>query len=349
MITCSCFGGVLAVLMVTLALSAGVAHAQPADRFATVNGLRIHYLEWGTSGKQPMILLHGIGRVAHAFDHLAPHFSKSYYVIAVDMRGHGDSDWDPQGNYLVEDYVRDIEGLVAQLKLRNIVLWGNSTGGRVAQVFAGLHPDLVSAVIAEDVGPERPREISDRRATRMSQEEKGWASLDELLAQLKKDNPLTSEQVLRNLAQYGSKQSADGRIVWKRDPGDRQRVRADRAVANRPADQSADHLYSGRSEHHRSGGNAGAAQASLAAGPDRHDAGAGSLSQRREARGFPGDRGWISCGKEGRQIDLQKNSIEVPRGSKNVCLQAGPTYRSCANLNLAARGSFANCPWEAIR
>ena len=218
MITFSCIEGVLAVLMVTFAVSAGVAHAQPVDRFATVNGLRIHYLEWGTSGKQPLILLHGIARVAHTFDHLAPHFSKSHHVIAVDMRGHGDSDWDPQGAYLVEDYVKDIEGLVAQLMLRNIVLWGNSTDGRVAQVFAELHPELVSAVIVEDVGPERPREISDRRAARMSGEEKGWASMDELLAQVKKDNPLTSEQVLRTLAQYGSKRRADGRIVWKRDP-----------------------------------------------------------------------------------------------------------------------------------
>ena len=52
----------------------------------------------------------------------------------------------------------------------------------------------------------------------MSQEEKGWASQDELLVQLKKDNPLTSEPVLRTLAQYGSKRRADGRIVWKRDP-----------------------------------------------------------------------------------------------------------------------------------
>jgi esterase len=218
MITCSHVGSVLAVLLVALALSAGVAYAQSVDRFATVNGFRIHYLDWGTSGKQPLILLHGIARVAHAFDHLAPHFCQNYHVIAVDMRGHGDSDWDPKGDYLVEDYVRDIEGLVAQLNLRNIVLWGNSTGGRVAQVFAGLHPELVSAVIAEDVGPERPREISDRRAARMSGEEKGWASVDELLAQMKKDNPRTSEQVLRTLAQYGSKQRADGRIIWKRDP-----------------------------------------------------------------------------------------------------------------------------------
>lgn len=204
--------------MVTLALSAGVSHAQPVDRFVTVNGLRIHYLEWGTSGKQPLILLHGIARVAHTFDHLAPHVSQNHHVFAVDMRGHGDSGWDPQGAYLVEDYVRDIEGLVAQLQLRNVVLWGNSTGGRVAQVFAGSHPELVSAVIVEDVGPERPAAISNRRADRMSQEAKGWVSVDELFAQVKIDYPRTSEPVLRGFVQHGSKQNAEGRIVWKRDP-----------------------------------------------------------------------------------------------------------------------------------
>jgi len=117
------------------------------DQFVTVNGLRLHYLEWGDAGKQPLILLHGIGRVAHTFDHLAAHFSGNYRVLAVDMRGHGDSGWSPDGAYLVEDYVKDIEGLASQLKLRNIVIWGNSTGGRVAQVFAGLHPDLVAGVM----------------------------------------------------------------------------------------------------------------------------------------------------------------------------------------------------------
>jgi esterase len=218
MITRSQRGSFLAVLMLTFVLFTGGSYAQPVDHFAMVNGLRIHYLDWGSSANPPLILLHGIARVARTFDHLVPHFSKSYHVIAVDMRGHGDSDWDPQGSYLVEDYVKDIEGLVAQLKLRNIVLWGNSTGGRVAQVFAGAHPELVSAVISEDVGPERPREVSDRRAKRMSQEEMGWASADELLIQIKKDNPRTSEPLLRNYAQYGSKRRADGRIIWKRDP-----------------------------------------------------------------------------------------------------------------------------------
>jgi esterase len=198
-----------------------VAHPAQAqtDRFINVNGLRIHYLEWGSAEKQPLILLHGIGRIAHTYDHIAPHFESRYHVMAVDMRGHGDSAWDPKGRYLVEDYVKDIEAMAAELHLRNIVIWGNSTGGRVAQVFAGLHPELVAAVISEDVGPERPREIADGMTARLKQEdEKGWASEEELFAQQKAANARTGEDVIRALVHYGSKSRADGRIIWKRDP-----------------------------------------------------------------------------------------------------------------------------------
>jgi pimeloyl-ACP methyl ester carboxylesterase len=135
------------------------------------------------------------------------------------MRGHGDSDWDPKGGYLVEDYVKDIEGLAQQLRLRNIVVWGNSTGGRVAQVFAALRPELVAAVISEDVGPERPREIADGMTNRLKREDaSGWASEEELLAQQKAANPRTGESILRAYVRYGSKPRADGRIIWKRDP-----------------------------------------------------------------------------------------------------------------------------------
>jgi len=191
----------------------------PVDRYATVNGLRIHYLDWGMEGKQPLIMLHGIGRVAHTFDHIAPHFAAKYHVIAVDMRGHGDSAWDPKGAYLVEDYTKDIEALAEQLHLRNIVIWGNSTGGRVAQVFAGMHPELVAAVISEDVGPERPREIADGFTSRLKREdEKGWASEDDLFASLKGPNSGTPDEILRAYAHYGSKPRPDGRIIWKHDP-----------------------------------------------------------------------------------------------------------------------------------
>ena len=192
---------------------------QPVDRFVTVSGMRIHYLDWGSPEKPPLIMLHGIGRVAHTFDHIAPHFASKYHVMAIDMRGHGDSGWDPMGAYLVEDYVKDIEGLADQLRLRNIVIWGNSTGGRVAQVFAGLHPDVVAAVISEDVGPERPSQLADNVARQLKQEDAtGWATEEELLVQLKSSYPRTSEEILRSYSHYGTKKRADGRVIWKRDP-----------------------------------------------------------------------------------------------------------------------------------
>ena len=240
---------------------------EPADRFVTVDGLRIHYLDWGSPEKPPLIMLHGIGRVAHTFDHIAPHFALKYHVMAVDMRGHGDSAWDPKGAYLVEDYVKDIEGLAEQLRLRNIVIWGNSTGGRVAQVFAGLHPDLVAAVISEDVGPERPSQLAENVARQLKQEDAtGWASEEELLAQLKASYPRTSEDILRAYSHYGTRKRADGRVIWKRDP----------AIANGfvPTElwrfvrqiKAADHLYTGRPQHRRTCGDSGRIEESAASG-----------------------------------------------------------------------------------
>ena len=180
----------LASLSSTVTLTAQLqSAAQPVDRFLEVNGLRIHYVDWGGEGKQPFVMIHGLDRVARTFDHVATQFTARYRVLAIDMRGHGDSGWDPQGRYLVEDHVGDLEGIVAQLKLRDLVLWGNSTGGRVVQVFAGKHPELVSRVISEDVGPERPRQIADGYAKRVEQERAGWGSTEELLAQLRKANP----------------------------------------------------------------------------------------------------------------------------------------------------------------
>jgi esterase len=222
--------GVLAVLVCTTgawptaaalverALHTQSAAASYADRFVSVNGLRLHYLDWGTSGKPVLILLHGIARNAHSFDHLAPQLARDYRVIAVDMRGHGDSAWHPDGAYLVEDFVSDLEGLIQQLGLAPVVVLGNSTGGRVAQAYAGLNPRLVRALIVEDVGPERPADIAAGFAKRVQEEANGWRSEDELVTILTKQNPRTSEALLRTYARFGTKRRDDGRLVWKHDP-----------------------------------------------------------------------------------------------------------------------------------
>src|SRR5690349_19274044 len=77
-----------AVSRIARAQNVMTAEPQFMDRHVTVNGLRLHYLEWGTAAKPPMILIHGIARHAHTFDHIVPEFTRDYRVIALDMRGH---------------------------------------------------------------------------------------------------------------------------------------------------------------------------------------------------------------------------------------------------------------------
>jgi esterase len=207
----------------TLAGLAAVPQAVPAarrpdDRFVMSGGLRLHVVDWGNPSAPPLVLLHGIDRIARTFDHVVPYFADRYHVIAMDLRGHGDSGWDPEGRYLVEDHVGDLEALVRALGLRNVTLWGNSTGGRVVQVFAGRHPELVAAVIAEDVGPERPRSIAEAYARRVKQEESGWTGPEALLTQMRSSAQPLPDRVLEPYVRYGTKRREDGRLVWKRDP-----------------------------------------------------------------------------------------------------------------------------------
>jgi pimeloyl-ACP methyl ester carboxylesterase len=206
--------------MLVALLLAVSTHAQTtsASRFITVNGVKLHYLEWSNPAKPPLILLHGIGRDAHSFDHIAPHFAADYRVIAMDLRGHGDSGWHPDGAYLVDDFVRDLEGLVGQLQLRDLIVLGNSTGGRVAQVYAGRHPDRVRALVVEDVGPERPKDIAAGFARRVQEEANGWTSEDELVAHLRRQSSSVSDDLLRAHVRSATKRRDDGRLVWKRDP-----------------------------------------------------------------------------------------------------------------------------------
>ncbi len=214
----------LVVLTLQFVFAAGAQTRLPStpggfqDKYIEVNGIRLHYLDWGTDGKPPFLMLHGIGRIAHQFDHIAPVFNRDYHVFAIDMRGHGDSGWSPEGAYLVEDYEKDLEAFVEKLNLKNLVLLGNSTGGRVVQVYAGLHRDRVARLISEDVGPERTNDIASAFTRQLQREANGWASEEELVAELKRSNPRTPEEILTAYAHYGSKRREDGRIVWKRDP-----------------------------------------------------------------------------------------------------------------------------------
>lgn len=194
------------------------AAATYREGFVTSEGRRIHYLDWGATDKPAFVMLHGISRSGHSYDHIAPHFLDEYRVIAMDLRGHGESDWSPNGAYLVEDFVKDLHALVEQLGLRDVVLTGCSMGGRVVQVYAGMYPDRVRKVIVADVGPERPEEVTTGLTARITREMEGWASEDELFASLRRNPTRVSETIHRTWVRFDTKKLPNGRIAWKYDP-----------------------------------------------------------------------------------------------------------------------------------
>ena len=68
-------------------------HSQPRSTFLTVNGLRLHYLDWGNAGAPPVVCVHGYTSSAEAFNALARHFQDRFHLIVPDVRGHGESAW----------------------------------------------------------------------------------------------------------------------------------------------------------------------------------------------------------------------------------------------------------------
>ncbi len=189
----------------------------PTDRFFISGGLRIHYLDWGNEGATPLVLLHHNNSNAHTWDHFARNVAGNYHVIALDMRGHGDSAWAGEGNYTTEHHASDVGALIDQLRLRNVVLLGGSTGGRVALVAAAQNPDKTAALIMEDVGAVRPPSIAQGFATRVAGGDPQYDTVEEWAKNLQGQNTRTPVEFFRRLAETNTKRLPNGKLGLKRD------------------------------------------------------------------------------------------------------------------------------------
>jgi 3-oxoadipate enol-lactonase len=128
------------------------------DRVVEVEGIRLAYRVWGSPGAEPLVLLHGLGGGAAGWDGVAPAFARHRRVYALDLRGHGRSNW--PGDYSVELMEADVLGFLDALKLDRVDLIGHSLGGLVGYLLAGDHPERVGRLILEDVAALLPRERS---------------------------------------------------------------------------------------------------------------------------------------------------------------------------------------------
>jgi len=127
---------------------------QPTSKFVTVNGLSLHYLEWGKAGMPVVVYVHGYTSSAQAFNALARQLQDRFHILAIDVRGHGNSGWSAAGAYHYADQAGDLAAFVDWLALPHFTLIGTSMGGIIAMTYAADHADRLNALVINDIGPD---------------------------------------------------------------------------------------------------------------------------------------------------------------------------------------------------
>ena len=190
----------------------------PVDSYISVGGVRVHYLDWGNAGAQPMVLLHGIQDCARSWDFFAEGLSVSHRVLALDNRGHGESEWAGPVRYGFSDYVSDLECLIDELRLQKIVLIGHSAGARYAFSYAANLPEAIESLVIVDIDPDAVNPTSGGMFAGYAKESDEWDSLDDVVERLRGRQPGSTDEMLLHQAEWMTRPLGDGRRIWKRDP-----------------------------------------------------------------------------------------------------------------------------------
>jgi pimeloyl-ACP methyl ester carboxylesterase len=218
----------------TVVHAADAIPAEPVE-FAGTGGVTVRGDRWTPHGSPhgpDVLMLHGGGQSRHSWKTTGAQLAaRGFRVTSVDSRGHGDSDWAPDGDYELPALAADVLSVLDQLG-RPVVLVGASMGGLTGLVVtpqAG--PAVVQALVLVDVVPRYEKAGSERIRTFMMSGMDGFANLDDaadaVAAYLPhRAAPRSSEGLRRNLRERG------GRWYWHWDP----------AFMTRPAASPAERL-----------------------------------------------------------------------------------------------------------
>jgi len=195
-----------------------------SERFFRSGTLRIHFRDWGNVDAPTLVIVHGLRDHSHSFDDLSRGLLDRFHVIALDLRGHGDSETTPY--YSFGHFVLDLHNLVRALRLQKPILIGHSMGGEVVAQFSGYFPEVPKRiVIIEGLGPPPPDMDTRARNTaeaftrvdRAFSGHPGLADLEAAYKRLRERNPRLPEAKARELALLGTRAREDGTLEWKFD------------------------------------------------------------------------------------------------------------------------------------
>jgi pimeloyl-ACP methyl ester carboxylesterase len=192
----------------------------PKSEVLSVNGLSLHYFDWGNPGAPPVVCVHGYTSSAQAFHAPARHFQDRFRLIVPDVRGHGESAWSSTGAYQYSDQVSDLAGIVDRLGLERFTLIGTSMGGIIGMAYAGSHPERLARLVINDIGPDA--EVGSQRITQtVGSRPEAFSTLEDAVAYRRQVSPIVagrSPEDQRELALGVLRRQSDGRWVWKMDP-----------------------------------------------------------------------------------------------------------------------------------
>jgi pimeloyl-ACP methyl ester carboxylesterase len=204
--------------------AAATATAEPTHRYAEIDGLKLHFLDWGGDPrKHTFVLLHGGAAHVHWWDSVAPLLTAHGRVIALDFRGHGRSQWAVPPHYGPPAYVEDVSGLVEGLGT-SVILVGHSMGGAVAQWVAVMRPDLLEALIVVDA-PHGPPPLWRRLMWRWRRRSQGGKrpelrTAQDIIKKFRLQPPETNltRLEMERLALAGAEQLPSGAWAFRFDP-----------------------------------------------------------------------------------------------------------------------------------
>ena len=197
----------------------GIPHARDVPYRScniVLRQMRFHFLEWGRAEAPPIVLLHGGHQSAHSWDLVSLHLAERYRVLALDQRGHGDSEWVRDVTYSNHEMSLDAEAFIAAMGLRRPVLIGHSMGGRNSMLLMRRNQALLRAAVIVDVGPE----LSEKGRAAIGgfvQANQEFDDLEHFVRNVRQYDPYRSREHIERTVKYNMLQRADGKFVSKCD------------------------------------------------------------------------------------------------------------------------------------
>jgi esterase len=182
--------------------------------------MRFHFLEWGRAGAPVILLLHGGHQSAHSWDLVSLHLAQRYRVLALDQRGHGDSEWARDVTYSNHEMSLDAEAFIGAMGLAKPIVVGHSMGGRNTMLLLRRNQAVARAAVIVDVGPE----LSDKGRATISGFVQGNQEFDDLehfVRNVRQYDPYRSREHIERTVKYNMLERADGKYVSKCDSNPR--------------------------------------------------------------------------------------------------------------------------------